>query len=415
MNNIKAIFYKDNIHNINSYLMIILGFFLPISVSIATILLGLILLFWIYEGKFSEKFITLKNNPITYAFLAFFFIHVIGLLWTENVAWGLYVVGKEWRILIFALLITIAKKEHIKYYIISFLLAMGISEILSYLIWFEIIPPFRGASVENPILFMGHLSYNPLPFMTHLSYNPYLAFSIYLLGYFFLFTKVKTNFEKILSIFFIFTMTINLFASGGRAGQVGFFVIVSILAIQYLKKDILKLVIVLCVALPSVFYIAYSSSSLFQYRVNLALKEVGTFKENPNTSVGLRLTFLFNSIEIIKENPILGVGTGDFPDEYKKISQKNTPTARLTVNPHNMYTLVAVQTGILGLITLFSIFYMQIKAAFQKNEYSQIKIALPLFFLVIMLSDSYLLGHYTTLLFVYFSSFLYKEFNHQTF
>ena len=37
-------------------------------------------------------------------------------------------------------------------------------------------------------------------------------------------------------------------------------------------------------------------------------------------------------------------------------------------------------------------------------------ITLPLVFLVIMWSDSYLLGHFTTLLFVFFSSFLYKDF-----
>jgi O-antigen ligase len=37
-------------------------------------------------------------------------------------------------------------------------------------------------------------------------------------------------------------------------------------------------------------------------------------------------------------------------------------------------------------------------------------IALPLMFLVIMWSDSYILGHFTTLIFVFFSSFLYKDF-----
>ena len=36
--------------------------------------------------------------------------------------------------------------------------------------------------------------------------------------------------------------------------------------------------------------------------------------------------------------------------------------------------------------------------------------ALPLLFLVIMWSDSYLLGHFTGLLFIFFSSFLYKYF-----
>ena len=82
-------------------------------------------------------------------------------------------------------------------------------------------------------------------------------------------------------------------------------------------------------------------------------------------------------------------------------------------HPHNMYILVLVQTGLLGLIALLSIFYMQLKIAYKKTQYKEIAIALPILFLVIMLSDSYLLGHYTTLLFVYFSSFLYKDFERE--
>jgi len=402
VNTLKALFYKENIQNTNSYLIVLFGFFLPLSVSIANIVLGLLLLLWLYEGNFSNKLKTLQNNPITYTFLAFFLIHVLGLLWTSNLEWGIHITTKEWKILVFLILITITKKEHIKYYIISFLFAMSLSEIFSYGIWFEIIAPFKSATIENPT-----------PFMSHISYNPFLAFSVYLLGYFLLFGNEKNKTEKILSLIFILTITTNIFITGGRAGQVGFFLVVLILTLQYFKKDFLKLAIVFFIAIPSVFFIAYHSSKLFHDRVNLAITEVKTFKKNPNTSVGLRLTFLFNSVEIIKENPILGVGTGDFPDEYEKINKKNTPKAMLTVNPHNMYTLVAVQTGFLGLFTLFSIFYMQIKESFKKSKYSQIKLALPLLFLVLMLSDSYLLGHYTTMLFIYFSSFLYKDYENE--
>jgi O-antigen ligase len=77
-----------------------------------------------------------------------------------------------------------------------------------------------------------------------------------------------------------------------------------------------------------------------------------------------------------------------------------------------MYLLELVQLGMLGLIGLLSIFYYQIKIAlssttlFNKN----FGIALPLMFLVIMWSDSYLLGHFTTTLFVFMSSFLYKTY-----
>ena len=115
---------------------------------------------------------------------------------------------------------------------------------------------------------------------------------------------------------------------------------------------------------------------------------------------------------MIKKNPIIGVGTGDFPAEYSKINKINSPKMPETQNPHNMYTLVQTQLGLLGLFSLLSIFYYQIQYANRSSSkfIRDVGITLPLLFLVLMLSDSYLLGHFTTLVFIFFSAFLYKDF-----
>jgi O-antigen ligase len=77
-----------------------------------------------------------------------------------------------------------------------------------------------------------------------------------------------------------------------------------------------------------------------------------------------------------------------------------------------MYVLELVQLGLFGLIPMLLIFYHQVifslSAKIKINR--DLGLVLPLLFLVIMFSDSYLLGHYTTLLFVFFSSFLYKDY-----
>lgn len=342
------------------------------------------------------------NNQLSYAFIAFFSIHVISLLWTEDLNWGLHIIGKEWRLLLFPFLLTIAQKEHVKFYILSFLFGIGITEVASYLIWFEILSPFGNATHSIPT-----------PFISHLSYNPLLAFSIYILLNILLFEDRTSLFLKLITLFFIFTMSINMFISGGRAGQIVFFVMTTLIIVQYFKKDIMKLIFAIAVVLPTIFLLAYISIDNFHKRVNLFASDIQNFEKNPNTSVGLRLTFMLNSIEIIKKNPLIGVGTGDFPQEYQKINDANTPNAITTNQPHNMYLLVLTQTGIFGLISLLYIFYIQIKTAFKNNEFKHLRMALPILFLVIMLSDTYLLGHYTTLFFVYFSSFLYKDFERE--
>ena len=112
------------------------------------------------------------------------------------------------------------------------------------------------------------------------------------------------------------------------------------------------------------------------------------------------------------QNPILGIGTGDFPTEYTKINKLNTPQVVSTRNPHNMYILILMQLGFSGLVSFLLIFYYQIKFAINSKSQFQrdVGIALPLLFLLIMFSESYLLGHYTSLLFIFFSSFLCKDF-----
>ena len=62
---------------------------------------------------------------------------------------------------------------------------------------------------------------------------------------------------------------------------------------------------------------------------------------------------------------------------------------------------------LIALMGSFSLLpFMIIENIFFRNA----GITLPLIFLILMLSDSYLLGHYTSLLFVFFSAFLYKDF-----
>ena len=281
------------------------------------------------------------------------------------------------------------------------MLAISITEVCSYLVWFEVIEPFKNATVINPT-----------PFMSHISYNPILAFAIYLVLHEIFFNKKLTNLVFSFYSFFAISMTINMFITGGRAGQVAFFVMLSILIFQIFDKQRIKSLITIFIVIPGIFFTAYQASDMFQQRVNLAFNQAIEYHPESNNSIGYRITFALNSWKVIKENPIIGIGTGDFPIEYKKINQINTPKLPNTTNPHNMYTLIAMELGVIGLISMLSIFYYQIKLSFNSSNrfIRDVGITLPLLFLVIMWSDSYLLGHYTTLMFVFFSSFLYKDF-----
>ena len=384
------------------YLLIALAFLMPLTVSGANTIVVIICLLWLFSGDYKAKYNQIISSKLMIASIVFYCLHVIGMLWTEDLQWGLHILHKMWYfLLLFPILFNIVQRKYISYYLSAFLLAIALTEIASYLVWFEIIPPFKNAIVENPT-----------PFMSHISYNPILALAIYLV-YHNIFIKSNLNTPKFfLYSFFSITMTINMFITGGRAGHVMYFVMLTILIFQFFSKDKIKALVAVLVIIPLIFFSAYQTSYIFHQRVDLAVNNTMNYEFAKNTSVGQRITFAINSWEVIKENPIIGIGTGDFPSEYKKINQINTPQVPTTTNPHNMYTLITMQLGLIGLVSMLSIFYYQIKLSFYSSNrfIKDLGIALPLMFLVIMWSDSYILGHYTTLMFVFFSSFLYKDF-----
>ena len=395
-------FKNLNLDKIYQFLLIILAFLMPLTVFGGNLIIVIICILWLFSGNYKSKFNQIINNKLMIASIMFYCLHLLGMLWTEDLAWGLHVLHKMWYfLLLFPVLFTIVRKDYISHYITAFLLAISITEVCSYLVWFEVIEPFKNATVGNPT-----------PFMSHISYNPILAFAIYLVLHEIFFNKKITNFVFSLYSFFSISMIFNMFITGGRAGQVAFFAMLVVLIIQILDKQRIKSLITISIVIPGIFFTAYQTSDLFQQRVNLAYNQALEYHPESNTSIGYRITFALNSWEVIKENPIIGIGTGDFPIEYKKINEINKTEIPNTKNPHNMYILIGMELGILGLISMLSIFYYQVKLSFNSSNrfIRDIGITLPLLFLVIMWSDSYLLGHFTTLVFVFFSSFLYKDF-----
>ena len=391
------------------YLLISLAFLIPLTVSGANTIIVIICFLWLFSGDYKAKYNQIMSSKLMIASIVFYCLHVIGMLWTEDIQWGLHILHKMWYFLLFfPILFNIVQRKYINYYLSAFLSAIALTEIASYLVWFEVIGEFRKAYIDNPT-----------PFMSHISYNPFLAFAIYLVIHEILFNKELKRLMLGLYSFFSIAMVFNMFITGGRAGQVVFFVMIIILILQYFKGQRIKALIAILLLLPGIFLTAYQTSPFFKQRVYSAIDEIVNYDiesvakhQSLNSSVGGRILFTLNSWEIIKENALLGVGTGDFPIEYKKISVKHSPGSPYANNPHNMYVLILVQLGIVGLLSMLSIMYYQIKLSFAESNkfFRDVGFALPFLFLVIMWSDSYLLGHFTGLLFVFFSSFLYKGF-----
>lgn len=390
--------WRSNLRLFNSWLLVAFGFVLPFSVAadgILAVLIGLIALL----ASDGDGWRQVRQNRLVWAILGFYILHVVGMLWTEDVTEGLKLLQKESLLLFVPIFMLSVRREHQRYYVIAFLLAMTVQVALSYAIWFRFLPPFNIATQSDPVPFMGHITY-----------NPFLAIAVYLLLYFLLFERSIGNARKALLALLTAAFSVNMFITQGRAGQVAYFAVLVVTVFQYYRRYALKAALVSAVAVPVLFGGMYLSNGSFQERVDGVVWDLQHYDTHKGTPVGARITFAVNAFDILKRHPVAGVGTGDFITEYAKVDARTTKLGA-TTNPHNMYVLEAVQFGLLGILSLLSILLAQWRTASRSEDLFQKRfgIVLPVVFAVIMLSDTYLRGFFTSMLFVYLSAFTYRS------
>lgn len=397
-----------SIGTVNSWLLILLAFTFMGSIAIGNILLTLILLLWLIEGNFSEKFQQVKRNPFAWASVAFVGLHLLGLLWTSDWEFAGFVLKKEFKYLMVPVLMTVLKREHIPYYLLAFLLSMILLVSISYGIYWEVIPPYAIFGLEKVA--------DPTPFVGHIVYNPVLAFTLYLLLYAVFLMDDLPRKLKVLGLVLFVIMGINMFLTQGRMGQVVFLVLLSLFVFQFYRGKVLKPALIALLLVVTIAPAAYLLSPVVQDRVNIAIHEVQHYQQEPNSSVGLRIIMLLNSFELIEENPLLGVGTGDYRREYIKVNRENFPAAdrgEILNHPHNVYVQEMVQFGVLGLLMVGYLFYVML-TMYQRSTspLRPVMLAFPVFYFVIFFSDGYIMDHYLTFLFLLLGSILYLDNEH---
>jgi len=382
-----------------SPLLILFAFSFPLSTSAGSVTAMLVILAWILSGNFRQKCSEIGKNPVAIAVLCYIALNAAGLLWTDDMHWGIKILKKQWKLLLFPIFLTTVRKEHIHYYLYGFIAAIFLIACKAYLVWlgFITLPPGSVFTTEGT---------------SHVIYNPMLALAIYILLQKLIFLKNSKPVTCLLS-FLVFFFSCNMFITVGRTGQIAFFVLLIVLLFQAFYKTSKKKLLVGLLLLPLLITAIFQFSPTFRSRINVALTEIQEMKTQAFTSVGCRVWFVQNSCKLLEGNRIIGIGTGDFPREYAKINEIYSPRMPVTNNPHNQYLLTTTLFGFVGLSLLLGIFASQIiYARKQQDELSHLRLAFPIFFLLIMLAESYLLVHATGLLFSLFSALLYKDFRH---
>ena len=401
---------KKNANKYINYLFILLMFLIPFDKVVMNWIPPIIILLWIIEGKFKQKWLILKKCKIFWPVIFFVLVMFISTLINPPYNQGIYpkfyingfdVIFRHYFlgfVLIF-IAITDLNKSTIKNMLYAFIAAMLISEIFSYLMLFKIIKRTHNDST---------------PFLSHSFYTAYLAFTIILLiDNFF---KSGRIYLKIFDLLFTITATTNLFVNGGRIGQITFIFLIIFYLFYKFGKNI-KIILTGILILPILYVLAYNFSPVFKNRMNITLNTVELVKnENGyfhHTSFGQRVLIWNICLSDFKydfsiKKLLLGNGFGKSRKEFDTIRDKYFSKDKFIYylnHPHNMYVYLLF-TGGFGLLGMF----LYILFLFFKLNFFEYDIYAKIFALTIIFlsfTEDSLMRSYNILFFVTFTGMFY--------
>jgi len=348
---------RSYIHNrIYYFLFLILSFTIPLYDRAVALTVSLLALNWIIEGRFRQKLRLVKSQSsrfYTLLFAVLFLVYLTGLLYSENLEYGLFDLQIKFSLFLFPLFLATIDLKTIKVRINHFLIAFTAGCFL-----ITIILPVHSFFNFLETKSISEFFYGKLAWYIHASYIAmFLVFAIGLITYYLQTKYEKTSsLKKIILIFLLTYFFIFIIMLSSKAGIISL-VLVLLFNIGYVfyKKQFLKGTVFLIILLVA-FYGTINVFSVTAKRLSAAQGTINSEKIENNTSESTaeRLLIWKSSLSIIKHNFLFGVGTGDVKDrlmaEYKKRYISNAYLHRL--NAHNQYFQTFIAIGFFGFIIL---------------------------------------------------------------
>ncbi len=382
-----------------------LGFSIPISVFLDNVLLALILAAWLAAGEYRKKWQAFARNPVAIAAMMLFCLFAIGSVFSvADLDQGLSVLGKYIDLAFVPIFATAFRAERIRRNAwLAFAAAVALTLLLSCLAWAGVISNHTLMIANHPLV-IGD-SANPAVFKQYLTQSMIVAFGALLFAHL---ARTATNMRRrcIWSAFALLAAINVVLMSQGRTGQL----ILMALALYFMHSVWRWRGLLGAAAGISLIIGALAAgNTVIGQRFTQAYNEWTNWRpqQGAQTSVGFRLEFYRNSLELVREHPLLGTGTGSFPKVYADHVAGTTMAA--TTNPHNEYLNIAVQLGVVGLLAMLYLFYAEwrLAPALATAHERDLARGLVITFAIGCLFNSLLMDHAEGLLFAWASGLLF--------
>jgi len=293
-----------------------------------------------------------------------FFLFLISGLWSDNTDYFLnrMRIKLPFLFLPFAFFIMPYPGRKVMFRMMLFFIGAVLTSIFWSILQFAMDP---GYYIE--IYGMGQILPTPVH---HIRYSIFISTAL-LFCFYILNDKKYRPFRfssaVILAIAFIFIIYQHLLAV--RTGLMTMYIVMGCLALILAGKRhnrvraISALAVIGCLLILSFLFVPTIRNKLnyMQY----SLEQFSKGQNIRDLSDSRRLGSIYAGIELIKKNPLKGVGIGDIMDETDAYLEVHYPDlTQLELLPHNQYILTGASTGIAGMlffiiITLLPLFYLE--------------------------------------------------------
>jgi O-antigen ligase len=446
-----------------------LAFFMPVHPKVLPPVIIIMILNWLVDGRFIRRIPGIFKDRscfLIFSFASLYLLYVIGLLYTENMAYAKFDLEVKLSLFIFPFLFATSDLNFAKgtfsekriaaivyclllflttwlqrteygilfFTVLTWIMLFGIlfifSDMLvpSYPVRKQITASFvAGCLIGSLILLLhaasrylylddhGSFYYWPLSWIFHPSYySMYLDFAITALALELLNSKqVYRLWGKVLMSVLLLYFIILIFLLGSKSGLLVLAALALLLVLYqvFVRKKFWMGIVVLAVSILA-FYCGVNFFSYTAERVNLSLGSIsnqqGSALDKEN-SINTRLEIWKDSWQIIKKNWLFGVGTGDVKDvlieKYKK--DHFVVGYKDRRNAHEQFLQTFIALGIVGFLILFAMIILPAWTALRHRHYLYF-VFLVIFAINIMV-ESMLENQAGVIFYAFFNVFLFSK------
>ena len=356
---------KSKITNIKFALLCLIGFMLTFYIFYTPLCIVLFAIAWVAEGNLKRKATTFLKNKYALLFISLYLIYLAGMLYTSHTQQGWFDMQIKLSIALFPILLSaegemdFGKQKWFGFAFISGAVLHGLGCLL-----------FAGWQYfSSGIAQFTYMQFSKFVHPTYYSMYIDLAF---IFMYYAITVKAKelTKKEKLFIYISAPFLLLILVLLNSKMGQIITALLVPTLLLKYfLSKHSTFKAIATMVAVLGLLVIGISKVSRFHAMGDLLSgknRDVQSVESNQ-----ARLSVWQASVEVIKNNPVIGSGTGDAKyallEEYKK--EGMTGAYNEILNSHNQYLQTIIAVGIPGILILLANLFAPLFMAIKRKRF----------------------------------------------